>query len=108
MGIGVAVGGIGVLVGSGVFVGGKGVSVGRMIAGEVGVALAPTVVALGRIIGVPWAAWVCWAIRVCAAAVYMRSGAIVGWTEAPGKLHAVSKNKIPAIKNNGRNLFVNI
>ena len=59
MGIGVAVGGIGVLVGSGVFVGGKGVLVGRSTTGEVGVAVDTPVVALGRRIGVPSAAWVC-------------------------------------------------
>ena len=59
IGMGVAVGGTGVLVGSGVFVGGKGVLVGRMTTGEVGVAASPPVVALGRRIGVPSAAWVC-------------------------------------------------
>jgi hypothetical protein len=62
MGMGVAVGGMGVLVGSGVlvgtvvFVGGKAVLVGRMTTGEVGLAPSSLIVALGMTIGVPSAA----------------------------------------------------
>ena len=76
MGVAVGVGGTGVFVGRGVFVGGKGVLVGTTATGTVAVAAGE--VGLGRMIGVPSAAWVCWAVKVCAAAVYMSSGPIVG------------------------------
>ena len=67
--MGVAVGGMGVLVGSGVFVGGRGVAVGTMTIGIVGDAAITPVVGLATTIGVPAAAWVCWAIKVIAAEV---------------------------------------
>jgi hypothetical protein len=60
---------MGVLVGSGVFVGGRGVAVGTMTIGIVGVAAIAPVVGLAATIGVPAAAWVCWAIKVIAAEV---------------------------------------
>jgi len=76
--MGVAVGGMEVLVGIGVFVGGRGVAVGTITIGivgvatitpVVGVAAIPPVVGLATTIGVPAAAWVCWAIKVIAADV---------------------------------------
>jgi len=85
--VGVAVG-IGVLVGRGVLVGGRAVLVGTSTTGEVG---------LGRTIGVPWAAEVCWAVRVWAAAVYIKFGLIVGCPVLPGKLQAV-RNRVRADK----------
>jgi hypothetical protein len=51
--MGVAVGGIGVLVGRGVFVGGKGVFVGRTIVVAVGVPGSVTVVGLLTTMAVP-------------------------------------------------------
>ena len=67
--MGVAVGGTGVLVGSGVLVGARGVAVGTMTMGKVGDAAITPEVGLAMTIGVPAAAWVCWAIKVCAAEV---------------------------------------
>ena len=69
IGTGVAVGGTSVLVGSDVFVGARGVAVGTMTIGKVGDAAIPPEVGLATPIGVPNAAWVCWAINVWAADV---------------------------------------
>ncbi len=67
--MGVAVGGTGVLVGSGVLVGARGVAVGTMTIGTVGIVVFAPAVGLDMTIGVPAAAWVCCAIKVCAADV---------------------------------------
>ena len=69
IGMGVEVGGTGVLVGRGTFVGAMGVSEGTMTTGWVGEAAIAPVVDIAITMGVPAAAWVCWAIKVCAAAV---------------------------------------
>jgi len=69
MGMGVAVGGYGVLVGSGVFVGARGVAVGTITTGTVGIVVFAPAVGLDIAIGVPAAAWVCCAIKVWAADV---------------------------------------
>jgi hypothetical protein len=67
MGMGVAVGGIGVLVGKGVFVGGKAVLVD--CAGVMVTKVTAVEVELGSVMGVPAAAWVCCTTTVWAAAV---------------------------------------
>jgi hypothetical protein len=105
MGTGVAVGGIGVLVGRGVLV---GISVFVGCAGVIVTNATTVEVELGSTMGVPKAAWVCWATTVCAAAVYTKLGSVVGEASAPGKLQAVSNSKVAAINNNGCNLFANI
>src|SRR4030065_1390024 len=53
IGMGVAIGGIGVLVGRGVFVGGGGVLVGRTTTGEVGVATMTSDVGVGLTVQLP-------------------------------------------------------